>query len=131
MSDLAYEPVDVETINKEVEDFMRSEMESRHIACEQLERTLHQAAILIEVAASLHFLCICSLTVSQLCYPNGSFSEKKNMALYNWYVNQCYQRPLIELMVSTGTSCTSTTWYRKILAYLAYLRYVSWVVKHN
>ena len=49
LSDIEHAPIHINATNKELEGFMRSEMETRGFACLQLERTLHLAASLIEV----------------------------------------------------------------------------------
>jgi Trichodiene synthase (TRI5) len=88
LSDLAVGPLEISLTNKELEDFMRAEMESKNLACEQLERTLHLAACLIEVWTVL----ICVVTElrdwskGKIAYHDHSFAVKKNIALYNWYV---------------------------------------------
>ncbi|KAF8523930.1 isoprenoid synthase domain-containing protein [Hysterangium stoloniferum] len=69
LSDLNHGPLNIDPTNVELEAFMRSEMESRNIQCIQLERTLHLAASMIELA-----------------YHDCSLAEKKNIALYNWYL---------------------------------------------
>ena len=59
--------MEIKATNKELEDFMRAEMNSKNIACDQLERTLHLAASLIEVLITVHllsFVCINILKVT-------------------------------------------------------------------
>ncbi|RDB25838.1 Trichodiene synthase [Hypsizygus marmoreus] len=58
----------VDGVNEELEMAMRAEMNARNLSA-QLERTLHLAASLIELA-----------------YKGCTFSEKRNIALYNWYL---------------------------------------------
>ncbi|KAF8523967.1 isoprenoid synthase domain-containing protein [Hysterangium stoloniferum] len=68
LSNLKYTPLDINPTNVELEAMMRSEMELRNIQCIQLGRTLHLAASFVE-----------------LSYHDCSLTEKKNIALYNWY----------------------------------------------
>lgn len=69
LSEMGHGAMEIKATNKELEDFMRAEMNSKNIACDQLERTLHLAASLIELG-----------------YHDRSFPEKQNMALFNWYL---------------------------------------------
>jgi hypothetical protein len=55
--------------NKELEDTMRAEMKARNIVSPRLEKTVHLAASLIELA-----------------FKDCTFEEKTNMALYNWFI---------------------------------------------
>jgi hypothetical protein len=55
--------------NEALEAAMRAEMQERNIRCPQLEKTLHLAASFIE-----------------LCYHECRPEEKKNIALYNWFL---------------------------------------------
>ena len=49
MSDMELGPMEINALNKQLEYFMRTDMESRNLVCDQLERTLHPAASLTEV----------------------------------------------------------------------------------
>ncbi|KAF8523921.1 isoprenoid synthase domain-containing protein [Hysterangium stoloniferum] len=66
---LNYTPLEIDPTNVELEAFMRYEVESRNIQCSQFERTLHLAASLVE-----------------LSYHHCTLEEKKNIALYTWYL---------------------------------------------
>lgn len=92
---MALGPLEIQATNQQLEDAMRAEMESKNLACDKLERTLHLAASLIEVLFTLqvsYFLCIKLLKLNlQLAYHDRSFLEKKNMALFNWYVRIIHQ----------------------------------------
>ena len=59
MSDMKHGPFEIEFTNKQLEDYMRAEMELGNFACDQLENTLHLAASLMEVltAAPVSGLC--------------------------------------------------------------------------
>ncbi|KAF8511707.1 isoprenoid synthase domain-containing protein [Gautieria morchelliformis] len=69
LNDMAHNKLEMNATNQQLEDAMRADMEAGNFACDQLERTLHLAASLIEWA-----------------YHDRSFAEKKNIALYNWYL---------------------------------------------
>ncbi|KAF8584202.1 terpenoid synthase [Ramaria rubella] len=69
LSEMAHETMSLDFTNKQLEVAMRAEMDTRNLRCEQLERTLHLAASLIEIA-----------------YHDCNFAEKKNMALFNWFL---------------------------------------------
>ncbi|KAF8497969.1 hypothetical protein BU17DRAFT_103152 [Hysterangium stoloniferum] len=64
-----FTPSGMDYTNVELEAFMRSEMESRNIQCMELEKTLHYCA---------------SFTEGN--YRDINLAEKKNFALYNWYL---------------------------------------------
>ena len=49
ISEMELGPMEINATNKQLEDSMRTEMESRNLVCDQLERTLHLAASLVEV----------------------------------------------------------------------------------
>jgi hypothetical protein len=66
---MGYYAPNISGTNIKLEAVMRSEMHERNIQCPQLERTLHLAANLIELAF-------------HECTPE----EKKNIALYNWFI---------------------------------------------
>ncbi|KAF8511697.1 isoprenoid synthase domain-containing protein [Gautieria morchelliformis] len=66
---MAYNKIEINATNQQLEDAMRAEMEARNITCHQLERTLHLSA-----------------SYAQLAYRDRSFPEKKNIALYTWYL---------------------------------------------
>jgi hypothetical protein len=55
--------------NKKLEAAMRAEMKARGINSPRLEKSVHLAASLIELA-----------------FHGGTFEEKKNIALFNWYI---------------------------------------------
>ncbi|KAG6836122.1 hypothetical protein H0H93_011154 [Arthromyces matolae] len=56
-------------VNEDLEAFMRQEIVIRGLPADDLNKTLHLAASLIELA-----------------YHECTFSEKKQIALYNWYL---------------------------------------------
>lgn len=59
----------MDSVNEELEGAMKAEIESRNIVSPRLEKTLHLASSLIELA-----------------FKDCTFEEKKNMALYNWFI---------------------------------------------
>ncbi|KAG6844327.1 hypothetical protein H0H87_007733 [Tephrocybe sp. NHM501043] len=56
-------------VNERLEDAMRAEIRSRNIVSVRLDKTIHLAASLIELA-----------------FKDCTFEEKTNMALYNWFI---------------------------------------------
>ncbi|KAF8586479.1 terpenoid synthase [Ramaria rubella] len=68
LAGMGYSPLNINLTNEKLEEAMREEMDARDIRCEQLEKTLHLAASLIEVG-----------------YHGCDFEEKKNIALLCWY----------------------------------------------
>ncbi|KAF9458281.1 isoprenoid synthase domain-containing protein [Collybia nuda] len=60
---------DLHDAEKTLEQALRSEMYSRKMQCPQLEKTVHLAARLVELA-----------------YPDCTFEEQKVIALVNWFV---------------------------------------------
>ena len=54
VSDMAYGPMEIKCTNKKIEVFMRAETESGKRLCDQLERTHHFSASLIEILITAH-----------------------------------------------------------------------------
>ncbi|KAG6907385.1 hypothetical protein DXG01_009076 [Tephrocybe rancida] len=61
--------INMNGINKELEDAMRAEVKTRNIVSARLDQTIYLAASLIELA-----------------FKDCTFEEKTNMALYNWFI---------------------------------------------
>jgi len=66
---MEYVPPKIGSTNERLEAALRSEMEKRSLPPDQFGRTVHLAASLIELA-----------------YPDCDFSEKMNLALFNWFM---------------------------------------------